>query len=51
MTIDDKIAAALDLGRKKADEILALRAVARNRRADALEKNHKKMGASAKKDL
>jgi hypothetical protein len=43
MTIDDKIAAALDLGRKKADEILALRAVARNRRADALEKNHKKM--------
>jgi hypothetical protein len=43
MTLEDKIAAALDLGRKKADEILALRAVARNRRADALEKNEKKM--------
>lgn len=43
MTVEDKIAAALDLGRKKADEILAMRAVARNRRADALEKNQKKM--------
>jgi hypothetical protein len=43
MTLEDKIAAALDLGRTKADEILALRAVARNRRADALEKNQKKM--------
>lgn len=38
---EDKIAAALDLGRKKADEILALRAVARQRRSEALQKNRK----------
>src|ERR1039457_6238622 len=39
MTLEDKIAAALDSGREKADEILALRAVAQSRRADALKKN------------
>ena len=43
MTLEDKIAAALDLGRKRADEILALRAVALTRRADALQKNQKSM--------
>jgi hypothetical protein len=43
MTVEEKIAAALEFGRQKADEILALRAVAQNRRADALQKNQKKM--------
>lgn len=43
MTLEDKIAAALDLGRQKANEILALRAVAQNRRADALQQNRKTM--------
>lgn len=41
MTLEDNIAAALDLGRQKAGEILALRAVALNRRADALQRNQK----------
>ena len=41
MTLEDKIAAALDMGRKKADEILALRIVAREWRAEALQKNKK----------
>jgi hypothetical protein len=39
MTLEDKIAAALDSGREKADEILAQRAIAQSRRADALKKN------------
>ena len=39
MTIEEKIAEALELGRNKAEEILALRAVAQSRRADALKKN------------
>jgi hypothetical protein len=43
MTIEDKLAAALDLGRKKADEILALRAVAQKYRAAALQKNRKSL--------
>lgn len=38
---EDKIAAALDLGRKKANEILALRAEAQKRRSEALQKNRK----------
>ncbi len=45
MTVEEKIAAALEFGRQKADEILALRAVAQNRRADALRKNQKKMAS------
>ncbi len=43
MALEDKIAAALEAGRKKADEILALRSVARTRRAAALQTNSKKM--------
>ena len=43
MTLEENITAALESGRQKADEILALRAVAQSRRADALQKNHKKM--------
>ena len=41
MTPGDKIAAALELGRKRASEILALRAEAQKRRAEALRKNRK----------
>ena len=41
MTREEEVAAALDLGRKKADEILALRTVARAWRAEALQKNRK----------
>jgi len=37
MNLEDKIAAALALGRSKAEEILALRAAAQIRRAAALE--------------
>src|ERR1700693_6167325 len=43
MTLEENITAALESGRQKADEILALRAVAQSRRADALQKNQKKM--------
>jgi hypothetical protein len=39
MNLEDKIAAALALGRSKAEEILALRAAAQIRRAAALENN------------
>jgi hypothetical protein len=41
MTREEKIAEARELGRQKAEEILALRAAAQSRRADALEKNRK----------
>jgi hypothetical protein len=43
MTLEENLAAAQEAGRQKADEILALRAVAQSRRADALQKNQKKM--------
>ena len=39
MTLEENITAALESGRQKADAILALRAVAQSRRADALQKN------------
>ena len=41
MTPENKIAAALELGRKRASEILSLRAEAQKRRAEALRKNRK----------
>lgn len=41
MTPEDNIAAALELGRKRASEILALRSEAQKRRAEALQKNRK----------
>lgn len=43
MTLEDKIAAALDHGRQKANDILEQRKVALARRADALQKNPKKL--------
>jgi len=43
MPIQDKIAAALDAGRNKADEILQRRALARQRRHEALQANPKRM--------
>ena len=43
MTLEDKIAAALEQGRKKATDILEQRKVALARRADALRKNQKKL--------
>jgi len=43
MTLEEKIATALESGRQKADEILALRLIAQNRRADALRQNGRKL--------
>ena len=43
MTLEDSIAAALDQGRQKATDILEQRKVALARRADALQKNPKKL--------
>ena len=43
MTLEDKIAAALEQGRKKATDILEQRKLALVRRADALQKNPKKL--------
>jgi lysophospholipase L1-like esterase len=43
MPLEDKIAAALDQGRKKAQDILEQRKLAQARRADALQKNPKKL--------
>ena len=43
MTLEENITAALESGRQKAEQILALRAVAQSRRADALQKNQKKL--------
>jgi hypothetical protein len=43
MTLEDKIAAALEQGRKKATDILEQRKVALARRAAALQKNPKKL--------
>src|SRR5579862_6264092 len=43
MTLEDKIAAALEQGRKKANDILEQRKVALARRAAALQKNPKKL--------
>ena len=43
MTLEDKIAAALEQGRKKANDILQQRKVALARRAKALQKNPKKL--------
>jgi hypothetical protein len=42
MPLEDKIAAALDAGRKKAEDILEQRRAARDRRAQALQANPKK---------
>lgn len=41
MTLEEKIAEALESGRQKAEELLALRAVAQRWRAEALAKNQK----------
>jgi hypothetical protein len=41
MKLEEKIAAALESGRKKAEEILALREIAHQRRRDALSNNRK----------
>ncbi|HLZ41917.1 MAG TPA: hypothetical protein VKQ11_13200 [Candidatus Sulfotelmatobacter sp.] len=43
MPLEDKIAAALEQGRKKADDILSLRKLALIRRTAALQKNPKKL--------
>lgn len=43
MALEEKIAAALEQGRKKAEEILAQRVTARARRTEALRKNPKKL--------
>lgn len=43
MSLEDKISAALEQGRKKTDDILSQRKLARARRAAALQKNPKKL--------
>lgn len=43
MTLEDKIAAALVQGKQKAEDILGQRAIARARRAEALQTNQNKM--------